>query len=82
MARTREQEKAIFSKRTKSGKLITITKGRDFFQSKDFFKISGAEILGSDSQFTQSRDRAFEIANAKVESENKRFETLKKMKSK
>ncbi len=81
MALSRKQEKAIFAKKTKSGKTITITEGRDFFQDKDIYKVSGAEILGSDAQFTQSKARAFEIANAKVESENKRFEKLKKMKS-
>lgn len=82
MAKSKKELRAIFSKKTKSGKLITITKGNDFFQNKEIFKVSGAEILGSDAQFTQSKDRAFEIANAKVESENKRFERLKEMKSK
>ncbi len=81
MVLSRKQQKAIFSKKTKSGKTITITKGRDFFQSKDVFKITGADFAGTDTQFTQSKSRAFEIANAKVESENKRFERLKKMKS-
>ena len=79
MALTRKQEKAVFSKRTKSGKTIIITEGRDFFQGKDIYKISGAVILGSDAQFTQNKKRAFAIANAKVKSENKRFERLEKM---
>ncbi len=71
MALTREQEKAIFSKKTKNNKLIKITKS----------DIGIFKITGDDSpQTTQSRDRAFEIANAKVDSQNKRFERLKQMK--
>ena len=35
MALSRQQQKAVFSKKTKSGKTITITEGRDFFQGKD-----------------------------------------------
>ena len=77
MALTRQQQKAVFSKRTKSGKLITITEGRDFFQGKDIYKISGADFAGTDSKFTNTKARAFEIANAKVRSENKKFERLK-----
>lgn len=80
MALTRQQQKAVFSKRTKSGKLITITEGRDFFQGKDVYKISGADFAGTDSKFTNTKARAFEIANAKVRSENKKFEKQKKMK--
>lgn len=78
MALTRQQQKAIFSKRTKSGKLITVTKGKDFFQDKVVFKITGADFAGTDTRFTQNRARALEIANAKVRSENKKFERLKK----
>ncbi len=81
MALTRQQQKAIFSKRTKSGKTITITKGRDFFQRKDSFRISGADFAGTDSKFTDTKARAFEIANAKVRSENEKFERQKKMKA-
>lgn len=80
MTLTRQQQKAVFSKRTKSGKLITVTKGRDFFQGKDSFKISGADFAGTDSKFTDTKARAFEIANAKVKSENEKFERQKKMK--
>ena len=80
MALSRQQQKAVFSKKTKSGKTIIITEGRDFFQGKDIYKISGAEILGSDAQFTQNKKRAFQIAKAKVKSENKRFDRLEKMK--
>ncbi len=81
MALTRKQQKAIFSKRTKSGKLITITEGRDFFQGKDSFRISGADFAGTDSKFTDTKARAFEIANTKVKSENEKFEKLKKQES-
>ncbi len=79
MAKSRKQEKAIFSKRTKGGNLITVTEGRDFFQGKDVYKISGTDFAGTDSKFTQTKKRAFEIANAKLKSENKRFEKLKKL---
>ena len=78
MALSRKQQKAIFSKRTRSGKHITITEGRDFFQNKDIYKVTGADFAGTDTQFTQSKAKAFEIANAKVKSENKRFERQKK----
>jgi len=71
MALTRQQQKAIFSKLTKNGKHITITKN-----DIDIFKITG----DGSTQHTQSRDRAFEIANAKVKVQNNRFERLKKMK--
>ena len=77
MVLTRQQQKAVFSKRTKSGKIIKITEGRDFFQGKDTYKISGADFAGTDSKFTNTKARAFEIANAKVKSENKKFERLK-----
>ena len=80
MALSRQQQKAIFSKRTKSGKTIIITEGKDFLQGKDIYKISGAEILGSDAQFTESKKRAFAIAKTKVKSENKRFDRLEKIK--
>jgi len=80
MALSRQQQKAIFSKRTKSGKTIKITEGRDFFQGIDNYKISGADFAGTDSKFTDSKARAFEIANAKVKSENEKFERQKKMK--
>ena len=80
MALTRQQQKAIFSKRTKSGKTITITKGKDFFQDKVVFKISGADFAGTDSKFTDTKARAFEIASTKVRSENEKFERQKKMK--
>jgi len=80
LAISRKQEKAIFSKRTKGGNLITVSEGRDFFQGKDVFKISGTDFAGTDSKFTQNKKRAFEIANAKVKSENKRFDSLKKIK--
>lgn len=77
MAVTREQLKAIFSKKTKNGMTIKILKGNNIDFHEDFFK-----VVGDDSpQFTQSKDRAFEIANAKVRSQNKRFERLKEMKS-
>lgn len=78
MPLTDKQRKAVFSKRTKSGKFITVTKGKDFFQDKVVFKITGADFAGTDSKFTNSKSRAFEIANAKVKSENKKFEALKK----
>ena len=81
MALTRQQQKAIFSKKTKSGKLIKITEGRDFFQGKDIYKVSGADFAGTDSKFTDTKARAFEIANAKVKSENEKFERLKKQES-
>jgi len=69
--RSREELKAIFSEKTKNNKLIKITKS----------DIGIFKITGDDSpQSTQSRDRAFEIANAKVDSQNKRFERLKKSK--
>ena len=71
MALTRQQQKAIFSKLTKNGKHITITKN-----DIGIFKITG----DGSPQHTQSRDRAFEIANAKVKVQNNRFERLKKMK--
>ncbi len=71
MAKTKSQLKAIFSKLTKNGKHITITKN-----DIDIFKITG----DGSPQHTQSRDRAFEIANAKVRVQNKRFERLKEMK--
>ena len=80
MAISRKQEKAIFSKKTKGGNLIIITEGRDFFQGKDVYKISGTDFAGTDSKFTQNKKRAFEIANAKVNSENKRFDRLEKVK--
>jgi len=80
MALSRQQQKAVFSKRTKSGKLITITEGRDFFQNKDTYKITGADFAGTDTKFTDTKAKAFEIANAKVRSENEKFEKQKKMK--
>lgn len=79
MVLTRQQQKAIFSKRTKSGKTITITEGRDFFQGKDIYKVSGTDFAGTDAKFTDTKARAFEIANAKVRSENEKFERQKKM---
>jgi len=66
--------------RTKSGKTITITEGRDFFQGKDIYKVSGTDFAGTDSKFTDTKARAFEIANAKVRSENEKFERQKKIK--
>jgi len=72
MPKSKSQLKAIFSKLTKNGKHITITKN-----DIDIFKITG----DGSPQHTQSRDRAFEIANAKVRVQNKRFERLKEMKS-
>ena len=77
MAKTKLQLNAIFSKKTKNGMTIKILKGNNIDFHEDFFK-----VVGDDSpQFTQSKDRAFEIANAKVRSQNKRFERLKEMKS-
>jgi len=77
MAKTKKELRAIFSKKTKSGLTIKILKGDNIQFHEDFFK-----VVGDDSpQFTQSKERAFEIANAKVRVQNKRFERLKEMKS-
>ncbi len=77
MAKTKSQLKAIFSKKTKNGLTIKILKGDNIQFHEDFFK-----VVGDDSpQFTQSKDRALEIANAKVRVQNKRFQRLKEMKN-
>lgn len=73
MAKPRNQLKAIFSKRTKFGNTIKIVKGDNIQFHEDFFKVVG----DGSPQLTQSKDRALEIANAKVRSQNKRFERLK-----